>query len=186
VARLFKAECLVDAEATRPRLVERAAGSHLIHLAAHGHARLDAPSLSYLRLADGHLTTIDCFELELDCALVTLSACESGRAAVVPGDEPVGLPRALLYAGARSVLHTLWRVDDATTAQLMDTFYTALRAGQGRGSALRAAQLSVLRDTDGRGRQHPFFWAPLVLLGDWGPLDQLAPHPPRTQEHVHG
>jgi tetratricopeptide (TPR) repeat protein len=171
VASLFNAECLLESQATRAHLVERAARAGLIHLATHGHARLDAPALSYLRLADGHLTTIDCFELELDCALVTLSACESGRAVVVPGDEPVGLPRALLYAGARSVLQTLWRVDDETTARLMDTFYTALRAGQGRGSALRAAQLSLLQ---GPGSQrNPFFWAPLVLVGDWGPLDHL-------------
>lgn len=171
VARLFDADCLLEAEATRQQLVERAAHASLIHLATHGHARLDSPALSALHLADGQLTTIDCFQLELDCALVTLSACESGRAAVVPGDEPIGLPRALLYAGARSVLHTLWRVDDQTTAGLMDTFYTALRAGHGRGAALRAAQRHLLEETP--GGSHPFFWAPAVLVGDWGPLDPV-------------
>jgi CHAT domain-containing protein len=166
VAQLFDAECLLEADATQAGLRRLAGGARLIHLAAHGHARPDAPLFSYLRLADGHLTALDCFDLELDCGLVTLSACESGHAAIAPGDEPIGLPRALLYAGARSVVLTLWRVDDRSTAQLMDEFYTALHAGQGRAAALRSAQLAVLRS----GRSHPFFWAPMVLAGDWGPL----------------
>ena len=135
----------------------------IIHLATHGVARLDMPLFSYLRLSDGHLTALDCFELELDCALVTLSACESGRGVVAAGDEQIGLPRAFLYAGARSVLHSLWRIDDRATQVLMERFYADLRAGRGRGASLRNAQLAALRSTDA----HPFWWAALVLVGDW-------------------
>jgi CHAT domain-containing protein len=170
VAHLFDAECLLEGDATREKLIERSRDADLIHLATHGRARLDAPLFSHLRLADGDMTALDCFELELDCALVTLSACESGQADIAPGDEPIGLPRALLYAGARSVLQALWRVDDATTAQLMDRFYTGLRRGEGRAEALRAAQLEVLRAESNNSRRHPFFWAPLVLVGTWEPL----------------
>jgi len=168
VVELFDAEALLENEATRANFIERSRTASVIHLATHGHARLDAPLFSNLRLADGLLTALDCFELELDCDLVTLSACESGQSMIAPGDETIGLARALLYAGAHSVLHTLWRVDDRTTAELMDGFYTRLRAGQARAQALRAAQLDVLEG--GSARTHPFFWASLVLVGDWGPL----------------
>jgi tetratricopeptide (TPR) repeat protein len=168
VAQLLGARCLLEADATRAQVIEQARQADVIHLAMHGFARLDAPLFSYLSLADGQLTALDCFELELDCSLVTLSACESGLAHIAPGDEQMGLPRALLYAGARSVLQTLWRVDDETTAELMERFYSGLAAGLGRARALRSAQLDAL--SHARGRSHPFFWAPWVLVGDWGAL----------------
>jgi CHAT domain-containing protein len=163
VADLFPGECLLEEQVTLPNLRQRVRQADIIHLATHGVARLDMPLFSYLRLADGHLTALDCFELELDCALVTLSACESGGGVVAAGDEQIGLPRAFLYAGARSVLHTLWRVDDRATQVLMQRFYTDLRAGRGRGASLRNAQLAGLRSPDA----HPVLWAGLVLVGDW-------------------
>jgi CHAT domain-containing protein len=169
VARLLNATCVIESDATRANVLELARGADVIHLATHGFARLDAPLFSYLSLADEHLTALDCFELELDCSLVTLSACESGLAHIAPGDEQMGLPRALLYAGARSVLQTLWRVDDETTARLMERFYSGLANGLGRARALRCAQLEVLADDS--GRSHPFFWAAWVLVGDWGALE---------------
>jgi CHAT domain-containing protein len=163
VAALYQSDRLFEDEVTLPRLREHARQADLIHIAAHGVARLDAPLFSYLRIAGGQLTALDCFDLELDCALVTLSACESGRGVVDAGDEQIGLPRAFLYAGARAVLHSLWRIDDRATQQLMERFYTELRAGTGRGAALRAAQLDSL----GSDGVHPFLWAAFVLVGDW-------------------
>jgi CHAT domain-containing protein len=175
VASLLQARRLFESEATREQLIEQARAADVIHLATHGFARMDAPLFSYLRLYDGQLTALDCFDLELDCSLVTLSACETGWAHVVPGDEQVGLSRALLYAGARSVVQTLWRVEDETTAALMERFYAGLQAGHGRARALRDAQLEVLRTP---GRSHPFFWAPFVLVGEWGAVRRLCVQSP--------
>ncbi len=163
VAELFPGESLLEEQVTLENLRRHVREADIIHLATHGVARLDMPLFSYLRLSDGHLTALDCFELELDCALVTLSACESGRGVVAAGDEQIGLPRAFLYAGARSVLHSLWRIDDRATQVLMERFYADLRAGRGRGASLRTAQLAALRSTGA----HPFWWAALVLVGDW-------------------
>jgi CHAT domain-containing protein len=163
VSSIYQTECLLEDRATLACLKEGAREADLIHLATHGVSRLDAPLFSYLRLADGHLTALDCFDLDLDCALVTLSACESGRGVVDAGDEQIGLPRAFLYAGARAVLHSLWRIDDRATQTLMECFYTELRAGRGRGASLRAAQLASLQS----GSAHPFLWAALELVGDW-------------------
>jgi CHAT domain-containing protein len=162
IAALCGGDCLIEGEATVAELRRRARDADVIHLAAHGVSRLDAPLFSYLRLADSNLTALDCFELELDCALVTLSACESGRGQVTAGDEQMGLPRAFLYAGARAVVHSLWRIDDRATQTLMQRMYAELKSGRGRGAALRTAQLNSL----GQG-VHPFLWAALTLVGDW-------------------
>jgi CHAT domain-containing protein len=124
---------------------------------------------SYVLLQDGQLTALECLNLDLDCALVTLAACESGRGILAPGDEPIGLSRALLYAGARSVLQTLWQVEDRHTHGLMVDIYRGLHAGLGRGAAVSAAQRTLLDRGD--GETHPYFWAALVLVGDWRPLD---------------
>lgn len=169
VSSLFPGTCLLEEEATVDTVRRHAAAAGLIHLAAHGLSRPDAPLFSHIQLADGQLAALDCLDLGLDCALVTLSACETGRAVMAPGDEPIGLTRSLLYAGARSVLHSLWRIDDQATQRQMAHFYGLLRRGAGRAAALRAAQLGSLRDA-GAGNSHPFFWAAFGLVGDWGPL----------------
>jgi CHAT domain-containing protein len=112
------------------------------------------------------LTALDCLDLELECELVTLSACDSGHAVVAAGDEPIGLTRSLLYAGARSVLQSLWRVDDAATERLMARIYAQLGQGLGRAAALRRAQCEFLTTP----QAHPAFWAGFTLVGDWSPL----------------
>jgi CHAT domain-containing protein len=164
VASLYPDSCLLlEDELTLERLKEQSREADLIHLAAHGVSRLDAPLFSYLRLADGLQTALDCFDLELDCSLVTLSACESGTGTITAGDEQIGLPRAFLYAGARAVVHSLWRIDDLFTRKVMGRFYAELKSGRARVSALRAAQLEQLQS----GAAHPFLWASLTLVGDW-------------------
>src|SRR5207253_744171 len=147
VARLFGATRLFDAQATVANVRRHIRAADVVHVAAHGHARPDAPLFSHLRLADGQLTALDCLDLEIDCELVTLSACETGHAVVAAGDEPIGLTRSLLYAGARSVIQSLWRVDDDATRRLMSDMYARLRAGAGRAAALRAAQCRFLTRT---------------------------------------
>jgi CHAT domain-containing protein len=165
VAALYPnhAQLLLEDQLTLAALKGAARDADSIHLAAHGVSRLDAPLFSYLRMADGHQTALDCFDLELDASLVTLSACESGTGAISAGDEQIGLPRAFLYAGARAVVHSLWRIDDQFTRRLMERFYAELKAGRGRAAALRVAQLEQLH----AGAVHPFLWAAVSLVGDW-------------------
>jgi tetratricopeptide (TPR) repeat protein len=152
---------LIESEATRAELAAAAGRHGVLHLAAHGEARLDNPTFAHVKLADGPLTTADIFNLPLEGALVVLSACESGRAAVHGGDELVGLTRGFLYAGAAALVQSLWRVEDGSTARLMARFYRALQGGWSASAALREAQLSSLEE-DG----HPFLWAPFQLVGD--------------------
>jgi hypothetical protein len=165
---LGSAACLEDA-ATLVSLREAAPGKRVVHLAAHGEFRADTPLFSGLRLADGWLTTLDIFGLRLQASLVALSACQTGQSVVGGGDELLGLMRALLYAGAASVLLSLWAVEDRSTAQLMEWFYGGLAQGETKGTALRGAQRRLLAAEDG-AYAHPYFWAPFCLVGDAGPL----------------
>ncbi len=172
IAGLLAGQAYVQDEATTERFREVAGNSRILHLATHGDFRPDNPLFSGLALADGWLTTLDIFSLRLRASLVTLSACQTGRSVVGGGDELLGLMRAFLYAGAASLVLSLWAVEDRSTARLMEAFYTVLAQGQTKPAALRQAQLHLLRG-DGEtaaGFAHPYYWAPFFLVGNTGSL----------------
>ncbi|WP_119353663.1 CHAT domain-containing tetratricopeptide repeat protein [Azohydromonas sediminis] len=162
IARYFGpgATLRLGAEATRSALREAAPSADVVHLACHAQFRADSPYFSALHLADGEMTLRDAAALPLNASLVTLSACETGLSRVAPGDELVGLVRGFLLAGAPNVVATLWTVDDASTAALMQEFYAGLCAGRRPAAALRDAQSA--RAAAG---QHPFYWAAFALHG---------------------
>lgn len=150
----------VGEEATVTALRNEAPGRGALHLACHGLFRADNPMFSALKLQDGWLPAADAMSLDLDGALVTLSACESGRSGVIGGDEVLGLARAFLGAGAANLVVSLWLVQDDTTAELMGNWYKRLRAGEPPATALRAAQIGLKEQ-----HPHPYYWAPFVLMG---------------------
>ncbi len=174
VAKQLGAPCFLNQAATTALLREAGAHSPIVHIAAHGLFRLDAPNFSHIKLADRQLSTIEVFNLDLSsCSLVTLSACETGRAIVGGVDEVIGLGRGFLYAGAASLLPTLWKVDDASSAELMEMFYQALLSDYSKAAALASAQRAFLaraRTSILPYRVHPYFWAGFHLIGDPGPL----------------
>lgn len=160
-AHLTEPAVQLDEAATVPALLAQLPSVALLHLACHGIFRADNPMFSALKLTDGWLTAATVAQLRLRCALVVLSACESGRGQSSGGDELLGLARAFLGAGAATLIVSQWMVQDATTAELMDHFYGALAAGHGAAVALRLAQLAVKAHYP-----HPYYWAPFVLLGE--------------------
>ncbi|MFO7634671.1 MAG: CHAT domain-containing protein [Caldilinea sp.] len=163
IAPLFASSIsLVGDDATRAQLQHHAPSADILHIACHGRFRSDNPFFSALHLADGWMIVRDAYALRLNCALVALSACETGLSALAPGDDLVGLARGFLLAGAPSLLVSLWMVDDAATAELMTHFYRILLTGVRPAAALREAQLILLPT-----HPHPFFWAPFMLIGRW-------------------
>jgi CHAT domain-containing protein/tetratricopeptide (TPR) repeat protein len=160
VKHLPAAELLRDQQATVEALRLKVPGCGVLHLACHGMFRVDNPMFSSLKVGDGWLAASDVIRLDLEGALVTLSACESGRNEVYAGDELMGLTRAFLGAGATTLVASLWLVQDETTAELMENWYEHLSQGVGRATALRNAQLA-LKDKF----PHPYYWAPFVLIG---------------------
>ena len=159
-AALPEVTTLLEEEATAAALRSESSSVDVVHLACHGRFRSDNPLFSALQLADGWFTVRDAYSLKLDDALVTLSGCETGVNAIAPGDELIGLARGFFAAGARSVLLSLWMVDDEATNQMMIDFYRETKKGHALSASLRAAQLKMLQKNP-----HPFFWSPFVLVG---------------------
>jgi CHAT domain-containing protein len=161
IARIFpEAEVRVGEQATRQSLLSRRAPPAFLHLATHAAFRTDNPLFSSLKLADGWLNVHDIYQMQACAPLVTLSACETGRSQVAVGDELVGLCRGFFAAGARSLVVSLWLVDDESTARLMTRFYRELQAGQPANQALRVAQLALKAEME-----HPYYWAAFMLTG---------------------
>ncbi len=170
VAEIMAGQASVEEDATIARLKEAGPGASVLHFATHGEFRADNPLFSGVLLADGWLTALDIFNLRLDASLITLSACDSGQHRIVGGDELLGLTRSFLYAGAASLLLSYWQIPDAIAAELITAFYRHLAAGERKATALRRAQLALLRrgregDADSSHYQHPFIWAPFFLMG---------------------
>ena len=116
--------------------------------------------------ADGLATALELAGMNLwGTQLVVLSACDTGRGDVRLGQGVYGLRRAVLIAGAETLVTSLWRVDDDATRDLMTRFYKGLFTGKSRAEALRQASLEVRKS-----RPHPYFWAPFVLVGRGDPL----------------
>jgi CHAT domain-containing protein len=149
------------------------ARQRIIHFATHGMMDPRHPEMSGLVLSmfnnkgeyqDGYLRLSDVYNLKLSADLVVLSSCESALGRDLGSEGIMGLPRAFLYAGARSVLVSLWKVDDEATVPLMKIFYSRLQRGEDPGRALRAAQLDMLKNTQW---SDPYYWAGFVLEGDY-------------------
>jgi CHAT domain-containing protein len=166
---------LSGAEATESAFKDQAGSYRVLHLSTHGYFNANNPLLSGLELEpdddnDGFLEVHEILGLSLDAGLVTLSACETGMGSgffdrIPAGDEFVGLTRAFLLAGSRSVLATLWPVDDRSTVELMKGFYGRLdQSGSTHVQATALAQVQrELRES--MKHRHPFYWAPFVLVG---------------------
>jgi CHAT domain-containing protein/Tfp pilus assembly protein PilF len=175
IARLYgpAARVRVGREATK-RVVEREAGeARTVHFACHGILDDRDPLGSGLALSPGEgdggdiglLQAWEIFErVRLKADLVVLSACETGLGQTTKNEGVVGLTRALQYAGAKSVVMSLWSVADESTAALMEGFYRELKKGTSKDVALQRAMAAVRKDPRWR---HPFFWAPFVLAGEW-------------------
>ena len=165
VARLLEdSELLLRKAATESAFRHFAGQRAVIHLASHGEFSTQEPLRSGLLMTegegeDGRLTVSEIYGLDLAANLVTLSACETGLGQVASGDDVIGLTRGFVFAGATSVLASLWKVDDVATAELMRLFYEK-RPGLGHAEALRAAQTAMIGQ-----RAHPFYWAAFYLTG---------------------
>jgi len=162
VARLLPDSSLyVGEDATSTVLRDKGSVSRFIHIATHGHFRHDNPLFSGVRLGDGNLQLYDLYQLSLPAELVALSGCATGLSVTASGDELLGLQRGLLYAGAKSLLLTMWDVNDRSTAEFMRLFYQGLLQGADKANALQSAAMRLREQY-----VHPYYWAPFVLIGE--------------------
>lgn len=165
IARLRPdATLLMRAQATKDALRAQGGKYSYLHFASHGKFDPDHPLQSGLYLAgketEGMLTVDELYSLDLHADLVTLSACETALGRINNGDDVIGLTRGFFYAGASSIIASLWPVDDEATYLMMTTFYREL-ARQPKAQALRSAQLAVRAKYP-----QPFYWAAFQLAGN--------------------
>jgi CHAT domain-containing protein/tetratricopeptide (TPR) repeat protein len=161
---LTNAELVLGTAANEQVLRTKGLHSRLIHIATHGTFRQDNPMFSGIRLGDAYLSLYDLYQLKLEAELVTLSGCATGLNVVTAGDELLGLIRGLLYAGAQSLLLSLWNVHDQSTAEFMGQFYRRYQSGTNKAAALRET-MQGLRER----YPHPYYWAPFILIGKVSP-----------------
>ena len=169
-----------NTDASEENFKQNAKHYKYIHVATHGMINEANPPLSGIIFSqptdsvytdDGILYSGETYHLDLNADLVVLSSCESGIGKLVAGEGLMALTRGFLYAGASSLVVSLWKVSDVSTAQLMTEFYRNLKQGMSKAAALRAAKLHLLKqsfETEGIkfSFAHPFFWASFVLIGE--------------------
>ena len=145
----------------------------LVHFATHGMVDARHPEMSGLILSlvdrrgkrqDGYLRLGDIYKLKLSADLVVLSSCDSALGRDLESEGIIGLPRGFLYAGAKSVIASLWKVNDDAAATLMSRLYARIKEGESPSSALRGAQLEMVQD---ERWANPYYWAAFVLQGDY-------------------
>lgn len=169
IAKLLKTTPLTGRDATKSEVLRRISSVALVHIAAHGSQETGeialAPNVeraSQISKEDFILTMADVQAVRLKARLVVLSCCHSG-CGEVKSEGVVGIARAFLCAGARSVLVSLWAIDDEATLLFMESFYKQLAYGERASLALYQAMKS-LRETQQFSAVK--YWAPFVLIGD--------------------
>jgi len=144
-----------------------------LHFATHGFVNTDKPELSGIFLAqdsalteDGILYQGEIYNLDMNADLTVLSACETGLGKIRKGEGLIGLTRALLYAGSKNIIVSLWRVSDESTSDLMIGFYKNLleenKDQKEFSKALKQAKLKLINEGS---YAHPFYWSPFILIG---------------------
>jgi len=157
---LPQAQWYTGSQFTRERLLNGANRSDFMHISTDVEFRQDNPLFSSIRCADSWLTAIDVYSMSCETNLVTLNANVAGPNAVAGSESLLAITEALFYAGARSVLTNLWKVDKKTAAEFFAAFYAEWRQGATKAQAMQRAAIAVRRM-----HEHPFFWAPYILSG---------------------
>jgi CHAT domain-containing protein/tetratricopeptide (TPR) repeat protein len=148
----------------------------IIHLAMHTLVDDAHPAFSKMIFSspvnspeDGMLNTYEVYNIPVNAMMVVLSSCNTGTGKLVTGEGILSLARGFLFAGSRSVVMSMWAVEDFSSSEVIKSFYRNMRSGQTKSSALRNARLKFLRTAD-QERSHPYYWSTLVIYGDDTPL----------------
>lgn len=171
-SKMWKGTYFINNDATEQAFYDNASDYRIIHLSTHGVADARQGDYSYLAFAEQKddienefLFVRDLYNTQLNSDLVFLSACETAQGELQRGEGIISLARAFAYAGAKSIITTLWQVDDTATKNISIEFYKNLKKGFAKDASLRKAKLSHLKNAKS-SQKHPFFWASFIGLGD--------------------
>jgi CHAT domain-containing protein len=169
-------KAFIAEKATEEAYKTQARNYKIIHLAMHTLVDDDHPAFSKMIFSarasspeDGMLNTYEVYNVPINAMMVVLSSCNTGTGKLVTGEGILSLARGFLFAGSRSVVMSMWAVEDFSSSAVIKSFYRNMRSGQTKSSALRNARLKYLRTAD-QERSHPYYWSTLVIYGDDTPL----------------
>ena len=148
----------------------------VFHFSGHAIADVESGEMSFLALGsddtlEDKLMLGELYTLSTQAQMVVLSACNTGVGQILKGEGVESLTRGFFFAGAQSVINTLWTVDDKSTSIIIGDFYDKLSQGQNKSSALQNAKLNYLQSSEAY-LQHPYYWSGIVAVGDMSPLKE--------------
>lgn len=177
VSALLKGKLLSGTDASKEQFLKFSPNFRYLHLATHGKANDEHSDYSYLAftplgdsLSDYRLYVKELYNLRLNADMVVLSACETGIGELQRGEGIISLARGFSYAGAKSIITSLWSVNDAASQELMINFYTYLKNGLTKDAALRQARLDYL-DVHTHDEAHPYYWAAFIPIGNMAEIE---------------
>ncbi len=159
-------QILLSKDATESNFKKLASASKIIHLSTHSFLNENQPVIFFSNMKDkendGFLELGEIIQLNLNCDLVVLSSCNSGKGLVDKAEGILGTTKAFYESGSKSVVVSLWDVNDKYTSVLMSLFYNYLAEGLDKSESLRRAKIEFIKEYS----PNPYFWASFILNGN--------------------
>lgn len=174
--RFFNGDAFLNEKASKQIFTNSAKEHKIIHIGTHAESDNVSPEFSRLIFAknaedeNNSLYTYEIYNQNLSSNLAILTACETGKPTFQPGEGMISLAHAFNYAGSESILTSLWKIDEQSSAKIIENFYGYLKLGIHKDEALQQAKIDYLSSAEGRTLS-PQYWAGLVLIGDTTPID---------------
>ena len=175
-AKLFNGNAYVKNNSTASAFSKYAGGQNIIYIGTHAESNNVSPQLSKFIFAkeqgseSNELFSHELYNLDLESNLTILTACETGKPSHQPGEGMISMAHAFNYSGSKSIVTSLWKIDEKASVKIVNYFYENLKDGLSKSEALQKAKIKYLNTEDGRTLE-PRYWAGLVLLGDNQPLE---------------
>ncbi len=151
---------------SKNELITQYTTSEVFHFSGHALVNEGLQNNSFLALSDtSQLSEREIYNYPNQLNLVVLSGCDTGAGKILKGEGISNLTRAFIYAGSKTVLQSLWSIDDQSSQLLIQYFYQELKKGKTKSQALREAKLNYLTTVDDF-HKHPYYWSSFVLVGD--------------------
>lgn len=175
ISKLFPSKTYTGENISKQYFIETAPKAGILHLAMHAEIDTNEPGLSRLIFNKNNPNTNDLYleelyALSLNADLVVLSACNTGLGKENAGRNLESFQRAFTFSGVPATVVSLWEVPDQSTSEIMESFYTYLKAGNTKSNALQNAKIAYLKKHKGTKLEQPYYWTGFVLYGDESPI----------------
>jgi CHAT domain-containing protein len=178
IKKIFKTQIQQGEFASKNHFLEHGESYPILHFATHGKMNDQHSSYSYLAFThpendstDQHLLYVkDLYQMQLNAEMVVLSACETGIGKLQKGEGIISLSRGFSFAGAKSLVTTLWSVNDVQMSKLISLFYKNLGKKENKNTALSHAKREFIKSSPPQFA-HPYYWSAPVLVGDVSPVE---------------